>query len=465
MSDSYDLVIVGSGSAGLTAARFAAQLGVRVALVEKNRVGGDCTWTGCVPSKALLKVAKVVHEVRSAAQYGIYTSRPTVDMRQVREYVRRAIAAIYQHEAPEQLAQQGIDVVFGAARFLDAHTIQAGERTLSARKSIIATGAHPHIPGIPGLGDTPFLTYMQIFDNDELPERLIVIGAGPIGAEMAQAYQRLGSQVTLVDAGLLPRDEPEVAEVVGRVFAREGIEFVQGLVTTVRESKDEIVVNVQDQGYRGDMLLMAVGRAPAVGGLELEKAGVGYSSKGIEVDDRLRTNVKHIFAAGDCLGGYQFTHLAGWQGFMAARNALLPGSDSGFTEWVPWTTFTDPEVAHAGLTESQAREKYGAAVRVTTWDMDCTDRAVVDNDRDGFVKLIHKRNGKLLGATIVAARAGEAITEFVLALNQGLKVRDLAMAIHVYPTYSSAAMQVAADVAIGDLLTGVSGKLVRGLAG
>jgi pyruvate/2-oxoglutarate dehydrogenase complex dihydrolipoamide dehydrogenase (E3) component len=315
---------------------------------------------------------------------------------------------------------------------------------------------------------------LQIFENDQLPERLIVIGAGPIGSEIAQAYQRLGSQVTLVDVGLLPRDEPEVAEVMGRVFAREGIRFVEGLVSSVREEGDEIVIDMETQEYRGheyrareyrgDMLLMAVGRTPAVGGLALEKAGVIYSAEGIQVDDKLRTNVKHIYAAGDCLGGYQFTHLAGWQGFMAARNALLPGSDSGFTEWVPWTTFTDPEVAHVGLTEVQARGKYGDTVRITTWDMAHTDRAVVDNDRDGFIKIIHKKNGSLLGATIVAARAGEVITEFVQALNHGLKVRDLAMAMHVYPTYSSAVQRMTSDLAVEDLLTGLSGKVVRRLA-
>jgi pyruvate/2-oxoglutarate dehydrogenase complex dihydrolipoamide dehydrogenase (E3) component len=464
MTETYDLAVVGAGAAGLTAADFAARLGARVVLVEKNCIGGDCTWTGCVPSKALLKVAKVAHEIRNAAHYGVLTTPPQVDMAKVREYVRRAIEDRYQDETPERLARQGIDVISGAARFLDAHSIQVGGQPLSAKKLIIATGAHPFIPDIPGLRDVPFLTNLNIFDNDRLPERLIVIGAGPIGAEFSQAYQRLGSQVTLVDIGLLPRDEPEVAEVLDRVFRREGIRFVQGLVTEARSAGDQIEISVQEQKFQGDMLLMAVGRTPKVTGLDLEKAGVAYSPKGIQVDDKLRTTTKHIYAAGDCVGGHQFTHFAGWQGFKAVRNALLPGSSSGFTDWMPWTTFTDPEVAHVGLTETQARDKHGTSVRVARWDMVHLDRAVVENNRDGFIKIVHQKDGTLLGATIVSERAGEAITEFVQALKHGFKMRDLADAIHVYPTYSTAVQRLAGDVAMDDFLGSLSGKLVRSLS-
>lgn len=464
MNETYDLIVIGGGAAGLTAADFAAQLRVRVALVEKHLIGGDCTWTGCVPSKALLKAAKVAHEARTAAHYGVCTAPPTVDMPQVREYVRRAMAEVYQYETPERLAHQGVEVVIGAARFLDAGTIQAGERTLSAKKFIITTGARPLIPDIPGLQEVPFLTYLQIFDNDRLPERLVIIGAGPVGVEMAQAYQRLGSQVILVGDRLLPKDEPEAAEVLGKVFAREGIQFVQGWVTNVRQEGAEIVISVNDQEFRGDMLLVAVGRAPAVEGLDLERAGVAYSLQGIQVDDKLRTNVKHIYAAGDCTGGRQFTHLAGRHGFQAARNALLPGNSNGSSEWVPWTTFTDPEVAHVGLTEAQAREKFGPTVMVTRWNMDRTDRAVCENDRDGFIKVVHQKDGALLGATVVAGRAGEVITEFVQALKHGLKMSDLVSAIHVYPTYSTAVMQLAANITLDDLLTGLSGKVIRRLS-
>jgi pyruvate/2-oxoglutarate dehydrogenase complex dihydrolipoamide dehydrogenase (E3) component len=463
----YDLIIIGAGSGGLTAAAFAAQLGARVALVEKHRVGGDCTWTGCVPSKALLKAARVAHEARVAAHYGIvYDSGgpPKTDMARVREYVRGTINEIYRHEAPEELELQGIKVVLGAARFLDANTVEAAGYTLKSKYFLLTTGARPFIPLIDGLNEIPFITYEQIFDNDRLPATMVVVGTGPVGTEMAQAYQRFGAQVTMVGDRLLPKEEPEVQEVMSRVLQREGMKFVWGRAASVRQDGGEMIVT-SDRGYeaRGEMLLVAAGRRPTVKGLDLEKAGVTYSDKGIPVDDQLRTNVKHIFAAGDCVGGYQFTHFAAWQSFQAARNALLPGSSAGFTDIVPWVTFTDPEVAHVGLTEAQAREKFGGAVKVNRWEMGRADRAVCENDTDGFIKAVTKKDGTLLGATIVAARAGEAITEFIVALKNGLKVIDLASAIHAYPTYSTPVQQLAAGVAIDNVLSSTSGKLIRGL--
>ncbi len=467
MTNTYDLIIIGAGSGGLTAARFAAQLEAKVALVEKERIGGDCTWTGCVPSKALLKVAKVAHQARTAAQYGIGSQNgtPAVNMGQVRDYIRQAIAEVYQHETPEQLTKAGVEVVSGAAHFLDPHTVQAGERTLSAKKIIIATGASAFVPPIPGIKEVPWLTNQNLFDNDRLPNRFIVIGAGPIGAEIAQAYQRLGSQVTLIDIGLLPREEPEVAQVMGQLFAREGLRFVKGLVSTARREGDEIVLTVAEQTYRGDMLLLAVGRAPNVVGLALEKAGISHSPKGIPVDTYLRTNIKHIYAVGDCVAGnYQFTHVAAWQAFQATRNALLPLNSSGFSEVVPWTTFTDPEVAHVGLTEADARKQFSEAVQVSLWPMNRTDRAITDNEQTGFVKVVHKKNGTLLGATIVAGRAGEMITEYALALQHGLKLADLAQVIHVYPTYSMANMQLASEVALNGFLNGTTGRAVRAIS-
>ncbi|RME98696.1 MAG: FAD-dependent oxidoreductase, partial [Chloroflexi bacterium] len=344
----YDLVVIGAGSGGITAAQFAARLGVKVALVEKHRIGGDCTWTGCVPSKALLKIAKTAHAVRTASQVGIETGGPPrVDMVAVRAAVRRAVTGVYRHETPEKLAAEGIEVLFGAAQFVDPHTLHASEQTLTAKKFIIATGAHPFIPPVPGLADVPYQTYLQIFNNQHLPEHLLVMGAGPIGVELAQAYRRLGARVTLVDVGLLPREEPEVAQVMGRVFAREGIEFVPGLVSEARQEGGQTVITVAGQEYRGDVLLVAVGRAPNVAGLNLTQAGVRATPNGIPVDDYLRTNVRHIFAAGDVIAGnYQFTHVAGWQGYKAVRNALLPGNERGVTGVMPWTTFTEPEVAH-----------------------------------------------------------------------------------------------------------------------
>ena len=457
----FDLVIVGAGSGGLTAAAFAAQLGARVALVEKNRIGGDCTWTGCVPSKALLKAAKVAHEIRTSSRFGISANPPAVEMANVRAYLRQAIEQVYQFESPEELQKRGIEVIQGAGCFIDAQTICVGEQLVRGRAFLLTTGARARIPSIEGLRDVPFLTYEQIFDNDRLPRSMIVIGGGPIGMEMAQAYQRLGAEVSVVADRLLPKDEPEAREVMRRVFEREGIRFVWGRAKSVCKQNDEIVVTTDGGEVRGDLLLIACGRQPAVADLDLEKAGVAYSEKGIPVDARLRTNVKHIYAAGDVTGGYQFTHFAGWQAFQATRNALLPGSSSGLTDLVPWVTFTDPEVAHVGLTEEQARSRFGESVTVYRWEMTHTDRAICEDDRDGFIKLITKKDGSLLGATVVNARAGESITELIMAIKHGLKVSDLAGAIHAYPTYSTPVQQLTAEVATEHTLAGVSGKIIR----
>jgi len=253
------------------------------------------------------------------------------------------------------------------------------------------------MPSIAGLNEIPFFTYEQIFDNDRLPRELIVIGAGPIGMEMAQAYQRLGSRVTVVAERLLPKEEPEVQQVMQHVFEREGMQFVWARAASARREGDRIVINTAQGEARGDMLLIASGRRPAVDGLDLGKAGVDYNEKGVQVDDHLRTNVKNIYAAGDVLGSHQFTHFAGWQAFQAVRNALLPGGTSGFTDLVPWTTFTDPEVAHVGLTEAQARERFGANGEVRVRHMDHTDRAICENNTDGFIKVITRKDGTLLG--------------------------------------------------------------------
>lgn len=460
----FDLVILGAGSGGLTAAGFAAQLGAKVVLVEKNRIGGDCTWTGCVPSKALLKAAKVAHEIRTASRFGISTNQPVVEMATVRAYVRHAIEQVYQFETPDELHKRGIEVMQGAGRFIDPQTIQVGDQLVHGRAFLLTTGARPRVPCIEGLRDVPFLTYEQIFDNDRLPRSMIVIGGGPIGMEMAQAHQRLGSEVIVVADRLLPKDEPEAREVMRRVFEREGARFLWGRAKSVRKQDGEIVVASDGEEARGDLLLIASGRQPAVAGLDLEKAGVAYSEKGIPVDAHLRTNVKHIYAAGDVTGGHQFTHFAGWQAFQATRNALLPGSSPGITDLVPWVTFTDPEVAHVGLTEEQARSKYGESVTVYRWEMTHTDRAICEDDRDGFIKLITKRDGSLLGATVVNVRAGETITEFIVAMKHGLKVSDLAGAIHAYPTYSTPVQQLAAEMATEHTLAGVSGKIIRGIS-
>ncbi len=466
MDRSYDLIIIGGGSAGLTAAGFAAQLDARVAIVEKHRIGGDCTWSGCVPSKTLRKAAKVAHQMRTANRYGLAGVEPRIDLASVMAHVRDVVAKIYREESPEALRADGIDVYEGAARFVDPHTLVVEQDTLSARHILLATGAHAAVPPISGLDGVDYMTYETIWDLETLPQRLIIVGAGPVGCEMAQAFGRLGSDVTLLSGRdrILPRDDPAASDVLTAVFQTEGIQpKLNARALQVWKDATGIHLVAGDRQVDGDTLLIATGRNPNVEGLGLDAGGVAYSTNGIGVDDHLRTSQRHIYAAGDCTGEYQFTHYAGWQAFVATRNALLPGASKGVTHLVPWTTFTDPEVAHVGLTEPQARERLGNQVMTCEWPMSRVDRARTDASTTGFLQLVHKKDGTLLGATIVSERAGEMIHEWIVALHRGLKVGDLASIIQVYPTYSMASMQAAAEIRVSQVMGGVTGRALRSL--
>lgn len=460
----YDLVIIGAGAAGLIAADFALHLGARIALVEKDRIGGDCTWTGCVPSKALIKAAKIAHDVRSASRYGINTGAPVTDMREVHEYLQSAIAHIYKPTTPEALRQKGMDVFLGPASFLDPWSIRTRDQILRSKKFLIATGARPFVPAIAGLSEISYCTYLNIFDNEHLPASMIVVGGGPVGMEIAQAYRRLGSQVTVVAERLLPKEDSDVRELMQEVFEREGVQFIWGRARACRHEGNAIAISTDKGQAVGELLLIASGRSPNVDGFELERAGVKYSARGIPVDTHLRTSAKHIYAAGDVLGGQQFSHFAGWQAFQAVRNALLPGKSSGFTSVVPRVTFTDPEVAQAGLSEQSARTTFGEHVQVRHWPLSKVDRAVCEGNTEGFIKVIAKRDGTILGATIVAHRAGEAIAELAIAMDHKLKINDLAGTIHAYPTYSTGVQLLLTDMAVEARLSGASGRIIRGLS-
>jgi len=467
MKDTYDLAIIGGGAAGLIAAPFAVQLGARVAFIEKDRIGGDCTWTGCVPSKTLIKSAKVAYQMRTADRFGLAPVDATVDLKQVMEHVRSVITEIYSHTTPESLRNQGMDVFLGEPHFIDAHTISVDGHPLSADYVLICTGAHPFIPPIAGLDRTSFLTYQNIWDLNDLPKHLVIIGGGPIGCELAQGFHRLGSSVTLVEGGdmLLPRDDNDASEILTQVFQNEGIDLrLKSSVERTWQEGSSIHLTASGDEIVCDTLLVTVGRRPSVDGLDLDKAGVRFGEQGIQVDRNLRTSQPHVYAAGDCLGGFQFSHYAGWQGFIAVRNALLPGSSRGITDQVPWTTFTDPEVAHVGMTEEQARRKLGDNVLTNTWPMKRVDRALNEAEDAGFLKLIYRKDRKLLGVTIVAAQAGEMINEWVVAMKHGFKVDELASVIHVYPTYSTASMQASAAVLVKSLLGGLSGQVIKRLA-
>jgi len=460
-TEEYDLAIIGAGSVGLIAADFAVKLGARVALLERDRIGGDCTWSGCVPSKSLLKIAKVAHDIRTASTYGIQALPPVIDMVQVREYLRSTIRQIYKGTTPEALQAKGMDVLLGAVSFVDPHTLTVGDKRITAKKVLIATGADPVIPALPGLSDVPFSTYRQIFEIDHLPQTMAVIGGGPVGIEVAQAYQRLGTQVTIFAEQLLPKEEPDASAILLRVLQREGLHIVSERALSVAQSGSRTKVFSNQNQVECDLLFVAAGRRPTVDGLNLETAGVKYSDEGIQVNNHLQTSTATIYAAGDVLGGQQFSHFAGWQGFQAARNALLPGSNSGFSSVIPRVTFTDPEVAQVGQTEAEAFTSHPKDIVVGFWPITRVDRAVCENDCEGMLKIITTRDGTVLGATIVGYRAGEAIMEIVLAMQHKLKVSDLAGTIHPYPTYNSGIQLLATEMAVKHTLNGLSGQLIR----
>ena len=464
----YDLAIIGAGSAGLTAARFAARLGKRVALIEANRVGGDCTWTGCVPSKALLSAARVAHTVRNSGTYGIHAGDPQVDFAAVMARIRSVIEQIYAAESPDALRAEGIEVIEGHARFEDTRAVNVAGRLITAKYFLICTGASPVIPPIPGLADTPYLTYESFWQLESLPSRLIVVGGGPIGCELAQACQRLGSRVTLVEAldRILPNDELEAAQVVADALRQDGVELRLGAPVEMASSSglDSITVKAGGNDVVGDGILVAVGRRANVDGMGLENAGVVYSRAGITVDDHLRTAARNIYAAGDCVGGFQFTHYAGFQGAMAVRNMLLPGRSRAKPEYPPWATFTDPEVAHVGYTEEQARRRFGDKVRVSTLPMASVDRAVADAAADGFIKVVHGNNGTVRGATVVGRNAAEALQGWAIAFERGLSMGDVARTMQAYPSLATGNQQVAWDARLDGLANGVTGRVLRWLA-
>ena len=471
MRADYDLIVVGAGSAGLTAVRFARALGLSVALVERSRVGGDCTWTGCVPSKALLKATGVAQSMRTAARFGLSPAEPAVDLRAVMERVRSVIRHIYDAESPDVLASEGIDVIPGEAKFISPNTVSVDGRSLSARRFLVCTGASPIVPPIPGLDGVEYHTYETVWDMEELPASLAVIGAGAVGCELAQAFARLGTRVNLIEGAerILPQEDPEVSEVLSRRFEHEGIAMMVGAearaISPESGHANSARIELADgRNVEADALFVAVGRRPNAEGLDLEAAGVVAGPRGIQTDRYLRTANKRVYAAGDVTGGPQFTHYAGWQGFMAVRNAFLPSNTVAVREQVPRATFTDPEAAQAGFTEEEARGRHGNGVAITRWPMAEVDRALTDGESDGFVKAVHTLKGRILGATIVAPGAGEMIQEWTLAIDKGIKLGDLARSIHVYPTYSMASQQLALRAYSERVFGGTAGKLMRALA-
>jgi pyruvate/2-oxoglutarate dehydrogenase complex dihydrolipoamide dehydrogenase (E3) component len=446
----FDLIVLGGGSGGLVAARVAAELGAKVALVDKTRLGGDCLHYGCVPSKTLIQIAKVAHQMRRGAERGISASAPQIDMPRIAASIAGVIDRI---GTEESIYVNGVDVRFGQAELGDAHTLLLDGAPLTSKAFIIATGSRPAVPDIDGLANSGYLTNEGVFDVQALPPSLVVLGGGPVGCELAQTFARLGSAVTLIQrsARLLPREEPEVSQAVGDALARDGVQVVLGArAEQVRVEGDaKIVAGKGAAGAaftaRGTALLVATGRQPNVEGLGLDRAGVATNQQGISVDERLRTSAKNIFAIGDVLGGLLFTHVAAAQGGIAGANALLPSlfQRKMKTDVVPWVTFTDPEAARVGMTVAEARQQYGS-VRVQNFPWAHIDRAQTSGETAGFIKLILTgKKDVIVGAHLVGAHAGELLGELALAMRHKMTIQDITGTIHAYPTLATGIQQAA----------------------
>jgi pyruvate/2-oxoglutarate dehydrogenase complex dihydrolipoamide dehydrogenase (E3) component len=445
--DRYHLVVVGGGTAGLVSAMGAAGLGARVALVERALLGGDCLVTGCVPSKAILRSARAAAEARRAEGVGVRVAGVAADFEAVMRRMRERRADISPHDSAARLRGAGVDVFFGDGRFTSASTLEVDGRRLRFKRAVIATGGRPAVPPIPGLPTVPHLTNETVFALTEQPRRLTIVGAGPIGCELAQAFARLGSEVTLIDQAsqVLPQEDADAAALVAGRMAADGVGIeLQSSVAAVRKEGERIVVRLDRAGREltCDQLLVAVGRTPNIEGLDLAAAGVAADTAGVTVDDRLRTSNPRIFAAGDVCSPLKFTHAADAMARIVIQNALFFGRARASALVIPWCTYTDPELAHVGW-QAEAARRHGHEVETVTVRLDEVDRAVVDDERDGFVRVHHQR-GRLLGCTVVASRAGDLIGLPTYALRRGASLGDLGATICPYPTETNA-FRAAAD--------------------
>lgn len=433
-----DVCVIGAGSAGLSAAFIAAQIGARTVLFEKGEMGGECLNTGCVPSKALLAAARAAAEIRSASRFGV-SAVPEIRFSQVTDHVRRAIAAIAPHDSAERFEQLGVKIIRAQAQFTGRNTIVGGGYDSRARRIIIATGSRPAIPPIPGLDQASYLTNETIFSLPDLPRHLLIIGAGPEGAELAQAFARLGSSVTMFDSDrLLAKDEPELVDRLRRQLTDDGVTLREHTrIANVASGPDGVSITLAGAGERisGSHLLVAAGREANLKSLAPERAGIRFDRQGIIADARLRTNQRHVYAIGDAVSGApRFTHVANYQAQIAAVNALFGWPAKADYRLVPSVIYTDPELAHLGTTESEARAVYGDKVRVITEELTENDRAQTDAAFPGLVKLIATRNGKIIGVSILTPHAGEMIQPWALALANRLRLSAFLRTVMPYPT-------------------------------
>jgi pyruvate/2-oxoglutarate dehydrogenase complex dihydrolipoamide dehydrogenase (E3) component len=475
MKPDVDLAVLGGGTAGLSAAVVAAELGARVALVERERTGGDCLWTGCVPSKSLIESAGLAHRMRHAEDLGLTPVPFEVDLGAVLDRVRAVQARIQPHDSPERLAALGVEVVADSARFLAPRRLGlAGSgRKLTARAVLVATGSQPLLPPIEGLAEAEPLTTDTVWDAKALPERLVVLGGGPVGCELSQAFARLGSKVTIVEMAerLLPSEDPEAGQLLADRFAAEGV-AVHTNSPCIAVTRDQSGVRLAlrtptgEVTVEGDELLVALGRRPRTAGLGLDTAGIRTGPDGsVAVDRRMRTSARGVYAAGDVTAKLPFTHVAAYQAGVAALNALLPVRRSVSYRAVPYAVFTDPEVAHVGLNEQRARERWGARTVVARHDYRDVDRAVTAATPYGFAKLVGDPKGRLVGATVAAPAAGEVIGELAALVSRKAGVGDVFKTVHPYPTFALGAAMAGAAHLRARFLTDRTRRIVKPLLG
>lgn len=458
-----DLCVIGAGSGGLSVAAAAAAFGRSVVLIEKHKMGGDCLNYGCVPSKALIAAAKRAQQARTAESFGIANMEPQIDPRKVHDHVKSVIAAIAPNDSVERFSGMGVRVLLGAAKFKDKRTVVAGEHEIEARRFVIATGSSPFVPSIRGLEDVAYFTNETIFDNSEKLDHLIVIGGGPIGMELAQAHRRLGSTVTVLEgAKALAKDDPELTKIVIEKLRDEGIDIRENTLVEQVERSPSGGVNVTvatagcTEAISGSHVLLAVGRKPNLSDLNLEAAGIKYDRSGITVDKGLKTSNRKVYAIGDVAGGLQFTHVANYHAGLVIRNALFRMPVSVNTNTVPWCTYSDPELAHIGMTEKDAKDQ-GYKINVLRWPYHENDRAQAERATNGHIKVITSKGGKILGASIVGKHAGELIQMWSLAISQGLKIKAMTGWISPYPTYS----EVNKRASYKQYITAPSNPLIR----
>lgn len=441
MKQDYHIIILGGGSAGLTVASGAAGLGAKVALIEKEKMGGDCLNYGCVPSKSFLRSAHLAHDIYNSKEFGLKATRGETNLRDVMSRVQSVIAEIEPHDSKERFESLGVDVFLGDVKVMDKHSVEINGKTITGKNIVIATGSEPFVPQVVGLDSVPYHTNKSIFGETRMPKHLLVIGGGPIGVELGQGFRHLGAEVTIIEkaGSLFRRDEPEVWPLMQKVMQRDGldVELSTKVLSAVKDGDDitlEVEQNNETKKITGDMLLISTGRTPNSHGFGLEELGVDMDDRGfIKTNARQQTSIKNIYAAGDVTGPYLFTHMAGYQGVKVIPNALLHVPQKAAYSLTPWTTYTKPEAAHVGYTEAQAK-KLGLLTDTIFVDMADNDRAMTESAKDGFLKLVLGKKGVLIGATLVADKAGDMIPVASLAIAKKMKSSALASFIYSYPT-------------------------------